>query len=149
GILLSTAHPAPEGPPKHPFINAQAYRSASENEVGALLRQSSSYDGFLQLLLSYGYDLFSVDNGPVPTSISEGYRIAKGNDLVAVVWEHPGQFSNIQQQPEMGQLTSTFASMVVYDAANGSDLMELFNTAKDFEDLLSGIEEARLKLGKV
>jgi hypothetical protein len=145
GILLSTAAPGPEGPAKHAWINAQAYRSTVENELGALLRGSKNFDGFMGALLSNGYDLFSVDAGPLPPSIREGHRIADGNTLIAVVWDHPGQFSTLQQQPEVGSLNSGVASMVVYAAGKGSNFVQLFLRARSYEDLLEGVKSLRLK----
>ncbi len=57
GVLLSTAPapPDPLPPANHPFINAQAFDAASENELRKLLLESKNFDEYLKALAGAGY----------------------------------------------------------------------------------------------
>ncbi len=139
GFLLSTASPAPGGGTSHPWINAQAMRAAAENELGTLLRAANSFDEYLLALVVHGFDIFSMEGGAAPTELQEGYRIYASNQLIGVVWNHPGQFMTLQQQPEEGDLYSAFASMTVYELGHAEPLQKAFATTDTFTALLNAL----------
>ena len=145
GVLQSVVTPGPEGAAKHAWINVLSFRGSSENDWIALLRQSKNFDGFLKLLIANGYDLFSIDKTPAPLSISEGHRITDGNSVLGVTWDLPGQFSTLNEQPEVGQLISRSVSMVVYDAAKASSFAQIFERAKSYVALQEAFRGMRLK----
>ncbi len=131
--------------PKHAWINTLAFRSSGEQEWLALLRQAKNFDGFLKLLIANGYDLFSVDKVAAPLAIAEGHRIVEGDVAVGVIWSHAGQCSTLQAQPEVGKLSNTVASMVVYDTQKGSSLGQVYERARSYEALLEAIKSTRMK----
>ena len=145
GLLQSLGQTGPLANPKHAWINTLSFRSSSEAEWTAILRQAKNFDGFLKLLVTNGYDLFSVDKTPAPPAISEGHRILEGDTAVAVIWNHPGQCSTLQEQPEVGLLTNKSASMVIYDTQKGNSLGQVFDRAKNYEALLEAIKSTRMK----
>lgn len=57
GTLLSTAPlpPFPTAPVKHPFLSAQAFDAASEDELRTLLLKSNNFDEYLKALVNAGY----------------------------------------------------------------------------------------------
>jgi hypothetical protein len=149
GALQSLGQAGTQAAPKHAWINALSFRGSAEQEWVALLRQAKNFDGFLKLLVTNGYDLFSVDKAPAPLTISEGHRIVDGDILVAVTWNHPGQCSTLQGQPEVGILTNKEAAMVVYDTQKGSSFGQLYARTKSYEALLEAIKSTRMKATSV
>ena len=58
GHLLSTAiRPPGFAPPAHPFLDAQALDSGTENELGQVLAQCVSVDEFIAALGRRGYEV--------------------------------------------------------------------------------------------
>lgn len=145
GFLLSTASPAPGGGTSHPWINAQAMRAAAENELGTLLRAANSFDEYLHALVVVGFDVFSMEGGAAPNELQEGYRIFASDQLIGVVWNHPGQFMTLKRQPEEGDLHSVFASMTVYELGHAQPLQKAFATTDTFAALLNALHGQGLK----
>jgi hypothetical protein len=149
GVLQSVGTPPPQGWPKHAWLNALSFRSSGESDWVALLRQAKNFDGFLKLLVANGFDLFSIDKSAAPLTISEGHRIVDGSTVVAVTWDHPGQFSTLQEQPEVGALTNPSAAMVVYDTTKASPFAQIYLRAKHYEAIQEALKSMRLKATSV
>jgi hypothetical protein len=145
GMLLSSAHPPPEGAPKHPFVNAQAMDSRYENELGAILKKSESFDQLISFLIESGYDIRSYDYLELPMLLAEGYRISDETGLLAVVWNRKGQFSTLSQQPERDYLIFEHATLTVYDSRRANLFIELLETTRNFDELLKQLRSKKLK----
>lgn len=83
GVLLSTAAAPPGGPPRHPFVDASAYDAASEGELGRLLRQSKSFNEFVQHLVQHGYDMLT-GNFSAPMRLFSIYKLIEQDIVVAI-----------------------------------------------------------------
>ncbi|MBD2519549.1 hypothetical protein H6G93_32235 [Nostoc sp. FACHB-973] len=149
GVLISSASPAPGGPLKHPFVNAQAMDSRYENEMGSLLKQSNSFDEFIGLLIKHEYDIRSFDYLDLPKTLTAGYRIFAKEKLLAVIWKHRGQFSTLTQQPEKDDLIFDPATLTVYDAAYTNFFLKYLETSSDFEEILQKMKSDRLSIFEI
>ncbi|MDZ8189410.1 MAG: hypothetical protein RMX96_31810 [Nostoc sp. ChiSLP02] len=149
GVLISSASPAPGGPLQHPFLNAQAMDSRYENEMGSLLRQSSSFDGFINLLIQHDYDIRSFDYLDLPKTLTKGYRIFEKEKLLAVIWNHQGQFSTLTQQPKKDELIFKDATLTVYDAAYTNIFLKYLETTADFDGILQKMKSDRLSVVEI
>ena len=145
GMLLSSAHPPPEGPPKHPFVNAQALDSRYENELSAILKKAESFDQLISFLIENEYDIRSYDYLGLPMRLGEGYRISDETGLLAVVWNQKGQFSTLSQQPERNYLIFEHATLTVYDFGRVNLFIELLETTWNFDELLTQLRSKNLK----
>lgn len=64
GILVSTSVPPPipgTAPVTHPFATASFHLAEAEGELGALLREASDLDAFLEAAGRAGYRIESID----------------------------------------------------------------------------------------
>jgi hypothetical protein len=64
GVLVSTSVPPPlpgTTPVTHPFATASFHLAEAEGELGALLRESSDLDVFLEAAGRAGYRIESID----------------------------------------------------------------------------------------
>jgi hypothetical protein len=146
GVILSTAFPSPDGPPKHAFMTAQATWAEAEDELGSLIHSTADFDGFLAALLDHRCDIRSIDAGTVPQRLEQGWHICLGDSLIGVVWNAPGQFMTLSQQPMEGHLQSKWASMTVYDEAYQPSLLAAFTKSSNSKALLHKIEELGLTM---
>lgn len=140
GVLISSASPAPSGPMQHPFVNAQAMDSRYENEMGNLLKQSNSFDEFIGLLVKHEYDIRSFDYLDLPKTLTEGYRIFEKEKLLAVIWNHQGQFSTLTEQPKKDYLIFDRATLTVYEPAYTNLFIKYQEIIPDFEGILQKIK---------
>lgn len=140
GVILSTAFPSPDGPPKHAFMTAQATWAEAEDELGPLIHSTSDFDAFLAALLDHRCDIRSIDAGTVPERLEQGWHICLDDSYIGAVWNVPGQWMTLKQQPIEGQLQSKFASMTVYDETQSTPLLAAFTKASNFKALLGKIE---------
>ena len=145
GILLSTAMPAPSGPPAHPFIHASALDALSEDELGSLLRQSKDFDSYLNLLIASGYDIMSGDS-PSDSGKLGGLRIEEDKASVGVIWPGPGQFTTLTWQPLEGQLTFPHATMSVYRQGLADSFLALMQQTLDYEALCEAVQDQDFRL---
>ena len=139
GTLHSRAAPGPGGPPEHPFVHAIAKDAVSEDELGRLLRQSGSFDQYLERLLAAGYDIVSSDDeadGERPG----GRRIIDTSGPAGAVWPQAGQFTSLDRQPESGELVFVQATLTVYRRELADSLLTLLHGATDFEALCRSLE---------
>lgn len=136
GTLISTAGPNPNGPAKHDFINAQAIWAPAENQLGALLGQSKDFTSYLKLLISNQFDVFSIDSNAAAQKLPISYRIFFEGKLVAACYPSAGQFMSLEIQPEIGQMTSSFATMTIYDKDKSTSIYQAFSQTDNFEEML-------------
>jgi hypothetical protein len=144
GTLHSRAAPGPGGPPQHPFIHAIAMDALSENELGQLLRQSGSFDEYLERLLAAGYDIASAE-GDQDGERPGGRRITDASGPVGALWPQTGQFTTLDWQPEPGRLVFP-STLTVYRRELVESLLPLLQGAADFEGLCGALEKQGLRL---
>ncbi len=145
GTLHSTAAPGPEGPPAHPFVHAQAYDTLSEDELGRLLRQSSSFDEYLRALVAAGYDVLSCDIPPA-LEVGAGFRVSDGRGLLGAIWPRPGQSTCLGWQPVEGELTYSHATVTVYREDAAEALLEQLAQTTSFEGLARRLASLGMRL---
>jgi hypothetical protein len=148
GVLASTAHPTPQSLPKQCYLDAQATWAPAENALGALVHSHERFDDFVDALLANGYDLLSIDDGELQRLLP-GFRIYQGGAPIGAVWNRPGQFMTLAEQPAVGKLQSDFATMTIYDAAAMDPLYLAFATANDFGALLAAIQSLGMTLAEI
>jgi hypothetical protein len=144
GTLHSNAAPGPGGPPPHPFIHAIAMDALSENELGQLLRQSGSFDEYLERLLAAGYDIASAESGP-DGERPGARRISDASGPAGVLWPQSGQFTRLDWQPEPGRLVFPF-TLTVYRRELAVSLLAVLQGAADFEELCGAFERQGFRL---
>jgi len=140
GPLISTAGPAPEGYPMHPFLSGQARYTMFEDEIRNALESSQSFDEFIEKLLQKNYDAISIDQTPMPDRIETAYRIYKGKELKGFIWNGNGQSSTLHQQPEEGQFVFNFAAITLYDESAKILLTKSLPNASSFDKLITEIK---------
>jgi len=145
GTLHSRAAPGPGGAPQHPFVHAIARDAVSEDELGRLLRQSDSFDQYLERLVASGYDVASAGDAE-NTERPGGLRIVDTAGAAGVLWPQSGQFTTLDQQPERGRLVFPAVTLTVYHPEVADSLLALLNTATDFEALCRAIEDKGFQL---
>lgn len=148
GVLASTAHPTPQSLPKQGYLDAQATWAPAENALGALVHSHERFDDLVAALIAAGYDLLSIDDGELQRLLP-GFRIWQGDACIGAVWNRPGQFMTLAEQPAVGQLQSDVATMTIYDAAQLESLYRAFATANDFEGLLAVIRSLGMTLAEI
>lgn len=139
GQLHSTASPGPAGPPNHPFLNATAFYTVYEHEMGSLLRQANSFDQFVEFLIAAEYDIVSIEP-PVPLKLEGGFRIQDTQGLVGVVWNRSGQFTSLLWQPMSGALVFEYATLTVYRNNKSEELLRLLQSTNSFKELYNSLE---------
>lgn len=145
GTLHSRAGPPPGGPPHHPFIHATAYDALLENQLGALLRESSDFDDFLARLVAAGYDLMSAGDA-WEMWVEPCYRLIDPLGVAGAAWPFAGQAACLWWQPPAGEYVFGHATVTVYrrDAADAI-LTELAATT-EFEAFRDALESLGITL---
>jgi hypothetical protein len=139
GQLHSTAGPGPQGPPNHLFLDATAFYTLYENEMGILLRKATNFDQFLGFLLEAGYDVASVE-APAPVKLEGGFRIQDTQGFVGVVWKYRGQFTTLSRQPVIGELIFEQATLTAYRDDQSTELLQLLQSTESFEKLCDALK---------
>ncbi|WP_013323871.1 hypothetical protein [Gloeothece verrucosa] len=145
GTLHSMASPPPTGAPTHPFIHGSAYDAKSEDEMGTLLRKSTSFDNYINLLIEAGYDVVSREN-TFQLKLEGGFRLEDEKGLVGALWNYPGQFTCIGWQPASGQLDFDYVTLTVYRQDRARELLNQLQSNQTFEALKNHLESLGFKL---
>ena len=136
GALRSSAPPPPLGvrAPTHPFLDAQAYDPATEDDLAAILARCDDFDAYLAELVEAGYDLAALRRGHLPG----GARLLDGTRPVGVLWPEGGPFSCLWWQPACGYL-DFHALVTAYDPARALDLLAALRATSDLPTLLDAL----------
>jgi hypothetical protein len=145
GTLHSAASPGPEGPPSHPFLHAEALDAVSEDELGRLLRESSSFDDYLANLIANGYDVAPGRTGDYEDRPG-GVTILDATRTVGVIWPQAGRFATLESPEDEPDLPFT---LTVYRAEVADDLRQLVQNAADFTTACGALEAAGFRLEPV
>jgi hypothetical protein len=146
GYLVSTASPPPSGTPTHPFLELVAHQAFNEGEIATLLKQASSFDDYIALLLNAGYDIASDDtlSGKSP---GVGVRLLADDVPVGAAWQSGGQFTCLWWQPLAGEMVFKPARLTIYLPVWEERLYTSLQAAGSYEDFCNNVQGQGLKLG--
>jgi len=142
--LVSTGH-FPGPPTTHPWINAQAFIPQAEHELGGLLRQSKSFDEYLELLVLNGYDLMSEINFE-NRDFQIGGRMENDKGPVGALWDQPGQFSLTDWQPKKDQLVFQEACVTVYQEDQAASILKELKSSISYSDFQKRLSSLNIKV---
>ncbi len=148
GTLHSRAAPGPGGPPEHAFVHAIAMDALSEDELGKLLRQSNSFDQYLERLLASGYDIMSNDDG-ARGERPGGRRITDPSGPAGALWPQSGQFTTLDWQPAPGRLVFPQVTLTVYRRELAEPFLALLHGTTDFETFCTAIKKEGFRLAAI
>jgi hypothetical protein len=148
GTLRSTAPPPPAaGPPPppgtpppnaHPFLDGQAHDAVSESQLGRLLGESDSFDGYLQALLAAGYEIAAEGSG---RELPPAVRVHDGASLAGAIWPVGGRFVSLADGE---QRAFEHATATAYEASAAEAILAALSASSTFEALKAELERAGL-----
>ena len=149
GTLRSTAPPPPDpGPPPppgtrppnaHPFLDGQAHDAASESQLGGLLADAESFDGYLRALLDAGYDIAAEGSGRELPGV---VRLHDSEGLAAAIWPVGGRFASLDGGE---QRAFEHATATAYAPRAAAPLLAALAASSTFEALEAELERAGLR----
>jgi hypothetical protein len=148
GTLRSTAPPPPgprPGPPgsapapgSHPFLDGQAHDAVSEDQLGRLLAESDSFDGYLSALLEAGYDIAAEGSGrELPGLV----RLHDGEGLAGAAWPVGGRYASLARGADGAY---EFATATAYAERAEVAIVAALSSATTFEAFEAQLERAGL-----
>jgi hypothetical protein len=151
GTLRSTAppppgpKPGPPGPPgsgpapgSHPFLDGQAHDAVSEDQLGRLLAESDSFDGYLRALLDAGYDIAAEGSGrELPGLV----RLHDGEGLAGAAWPVGGRYASLARGADGAY---EFATATAYAERAEVAILAALSAATTFEAFEAQLERAGL-----
>ena len=149
GTLRSTAPPPPDaGPPPppgtpppnaHPFLDGQAHDSVSEDQLGRLLAESDSFDGYLHALLAAGYDIAAEGSGRELPGV---VRLYDGDGLAGAIWPSGGRFASLAGGE---QRAFEHATATAYEPRAEAPILTELSASSTFEALEIRLRRAGLR----
>lgn len=120
--------------------DACAYDAASEDELGRLLRQSESFDGFVRSLIQHGYHMLA-GGFSAPPRLSGIYKLIEDELVVAILSAQGNGYAVLQDTSiEAGPLHG-FA-LTVYVPQAVPSLLRLAQSSHSFSEFLNSLEKS-------
>jgi hypothetical protein len=142
GPVLSTANKILM--PKHKFMQYRQYDANTESTVLKHISVAETFSHFIRRCIQYGFDVAASHQDPsTRTPVGRCWHIYNNaREKIGVLWDYPGQYSNLDWHPRSGELEHKKILLTIYDG-NGTSLKSDFLSGYQIFNEADSIGKAR------